>query len=688
MPSDVERVLGESEPMRMLRDRIRHLVSFDAPGNPNVPTLLLHGQTGTGKGLVAHTIHALGPRAGARFVDVNCAAIPESMLEAELFGFEAGAFTDAKRAKPGLFEAASGGVLFLDEVDSLPLSLQGKILGAIEDKQVRRLGSLDARRIDVKLIAATQQDLAGLAAAGRFRPDLYHRLAVVVLAIPALRERGDDILLLADHFLEHFAGAHGTPPRRLGPDARIWLPQQPWPGNVRELSHLMERVTLLGTTPTIDADLLVTMATPGSVSATSATRPVADAAPPATAPADDERGRIQGALERAGGNVAAAARLLGIGRNALRYRMRSLDVERPRLDAGAVTPPAPGTGVAAVSTATNTTPVERKPVAILVVAAEPTREDEDGSSDPWTAARRWQERLADKLTGFGGVLVERTPTRACAVFGAPLALERAAERALHAAFALARLADAGGPRLRMALHFGAVRVAVGADSGEVVVLPVADTMTLPERLQGHAGPGEILVSEPVARRIAHRCRLTARAVRLGPHDRDLLTAHVATPGIAPDTVGATPSITLTPFVGRDGELDQLLHAVAEAHDGRGQVVFVAGEAGIGKSRLLAELRERFGNEPHEWIIGRCTPYGTATPFLPVAEALRAYLGIEDRDDDAAAAAKVLDGLTAFGADLAWTIPLVQQLLALPIRDASIAEMDAVTRRSETWRGLR
>jgi tetratricopeptide (TPR) repeat protein len=455
----------------------------------------------------------------------------------------------------------------------------------------------------------------------------------------------------------------------------------------------MERVTLLGTTPTIDAALLATLATPGSVALPGATPAVAASSAPAPETTDDERTRIEVALGRAGGNVAAAARLLGIGRNALRYRMRSLGIDRPRLDAAdpggsAPAAPAPPAGASAPAAPRAASPVERKPVAVLVVAAEPAGDDEDGSADPWTAARRWEERLADKLTGFGGVLVERTPTRACAVFGAPLALERAAERALHAAFALARLADARGRRLRMALHFGEVRVAYGTESRELVVLPVADTMTLPERLQGHAGPGEILVSEPVARRVAHRCRLTARDVRLGPLDGDRVTAHVATPLTAPGPSGVPLATTLTPFVGRDGELDQVRHAFAEAREGRGQVVFVAGEAGIGKSRLLAELQGHLAGEPHEWIIGRCTPYGTATPFLPIAEALRAYLGIEDRDDDAAAAAKVASGFASFGADLAWTIPLVQQLLALPVHDPRVAEMDAVNRRSETSRALR
>jgi transcriptional regulator with PAS, ATPase and Fis domain len=176
------------------------------------------------------TIHDSGPRAQGSFIEVNCAAIPETMLEAELFGFEAGAFTDAKRAKAGLFEAASGGTLFLDEVDALPLVLQGKLLTAIESKRVRRLGAVTDRVVDVKLIAATNAVLSEVLAEGRFRADLYHRLAVVVLTLPPLRQRGDDILVLAQAFLQHYTAAHGIPAKRLSTAAEAWLQAYAWPG--------------------------------------------------------------------------------------------------------------------------------------------------------------------------------------------------------------------------------------------------------------------------------------------------------------------------------------------------------------------------------------------------------------------------------------------------------------------------
>ena len=180
-PDPLDRLVGEAPALQTLRAQIRHLARFDAVGHAAVPTVLLQGETGTGKGLVARVIHDSGPRAQGPFIEVNCAAIPETLLEAELFGVEAGAFTDAKRAKPGLFEAASGGTLFLDEIAALPLALQGKCLTAIETKRVRRVGAVVEQPMDVKLIAATQVELSGQVQAGHFRADLYHRLAVVVL---------------------------------------------------------------------------------------------------------------------------------------------------------------------------------------------------------------------------------------------------------------------------------------------------------------------------------------------------------------------------------------------------------------------------------------------------------------------------------------------------------------------------
>src|SRR5262245_31755547 len=257
-----DRILGNCPAIDVLRAQIRHLAPFDAVGHPYVPTVLLCGETGVGKGLVARVIHDSGPRAQGPFLDVNCAAIPEALVEAELFGYEAGAFTDARRAKPGLFEAASQGTLFLDEIDALPMPLQGKLLTAIEEKRVRRVGAVAAQAVDVKLIAATQADLSSYVATGGFRADLYHRLAVIMLELPPLRKRGEDMLLLAQQCLQQYAEGHGLVPKRLSRAAEAWLQGYAWQGNVRELSHLMERVTLLSVETIIGPDTLERLCLP------------------------------------------------------------------------------------------------------------------------------------------------------------------------------------------------------------------------------------------------------------------------------------------------------------------------------------------------------------------------------------------------------------------------------------------
>lgn len=220
--------------------------------HPHV-TVLLTGETGTGKELVARAIHYNGPRREAPFVDVNCAALPDQLLESELFGHERGAFTDASAAKPGLFEVAHGGTLLLDEIGHLPLPLQGKILRALEERTVRRVGGTRVIPVDVRIIAATHVDLADAVRQGLFREDLFYRLNVLPVALPPLRERRDDILTLAQHFLDRFATEYGVQRSTLTPAAQEALVMRTWPGNVRELRNLMERVTLLVDDGLVDA---------------------------------------------------------------------------------------------------------------------------------------------------------------------------------------------------------------------------------------------------------------------------------------------------------------------------------------------------------------------------------------------------------------------------------------------------
>jgi len=209
-------------------------------------TALITGETGTGKQLLAEAIHENGPRAGGPFIDINCAALPTSLLETELFGYEKGSFTDAKTEKAGLFEAAEGGTLFLDEIGDFPLEVQGKLLKVLDSKRVRRVGGVRTIPVDVRLLAGTHADLEQRVREGRFRKDLYYRLNVIPLSLPPLRARGRDVLLLADHFLNAFAAEHDLPQPTLNAEIREALLAYYWPGNVRELRNSIERSLLLG----------------------------------------------------------------------------------------------------------------------------------------------------------------------------------------------------------------------------------------------------------------------------------------------------------------------------------------------------------------------------------------------------------------------------------------------------------
>ena len=208
-------LVGESPDIVAIKERIARLVAR-ASEVRRLPPVLIQGETGSGKGLVARSLHRAGPRSSGPFVDVNCAAIPETLLEAEMFGFERGAFTDARQAKKGLFQTAHRGTLFLDEIGLLPDGLQAKLLTVLEERTVRRLGATQSEPVDVWIIAATNLDLQAATRAGRFREDLYHRLAVLTLALPPLRERQRDIVLLAEHFLARACADYGLPAKTLG----------------------------------------------------------------------------------------------------------------------------------------------------------------------------------------------------------------------------------------------------------------------------------------------------------------------------------------------------------------------------------------------------------------------------------------------------------------------------------------
>jgi len=296
----------------------RRLKSHHAP-------VLIEGETGTGKTTIARWIHRRGPLAGGSLVEVNCSALPEQLAESELFGHEKGAFTDAKNARIGLLEAADGGSLFLDELPSLALALQAKLLTAIEDHTIRRVGATRPQSTDARIITATNTDLRELVAEGRFREDLLHRLDLFRVRLPPLRERGEDIIELAQRIVERTSKRYGLKPAKISAAGRRRLLAHRWPGNVRELAHEIERAVVFDGGDMGFAGLAV-RGVEGGPSADGAAPWLNQAfAFPETGFSLDEATQvfIRQALAQAGGNVSAAARLLGVTRDFVRYRLKS-----------------------------------------------------------------------------------------------------------------------------------------------------------------------------------------------------------------------------------------------------------------------------------------------------------------------------------------------------------------------------
>jgi len=720
-----DRIVGQAPAIAALRAQIRHLASFDVLGNPYVPTVLLHGETGTGKGLVARVMHDSGPRAQGPFIDINCAAIPETLVEAELYGFAAGAFTDAKRAKLGLLEAASGGTLLLDEIDALPLGLQGKLLTVIEEKRVRRLGAVAERPVDVKLIVATQAELSVRVREGQFRGDLYQRLAVVLLDIPPLRDRGEDMLVLAGELLHQYGKAYRLDPKRLSAAAEGWLRAYPWPGNVRELSHLLERVMLLSAETIIDPDTLERLCLPRLQSG-------APGAPARnTRAAEDDTARITQALRQTEGNVEGAARLLGLSRKAVRYRMRKYGITRPPADqkprhssrpSHQGTPGVPsllmgkGESGGGEAAAFPLSPVssrirreeepevavilapswEQKPVAVLALELTwPAVGEGDASPyEPWTAAHRWEQLILEKVHGFGGVCVQRSPSLLLVAFGIPKTLEQSPQRAVQAALTLRTLVVEGGdggscPALRQAVHWGQVLVDGGANNPTARLLPIGEALALPVRLLGQSAPGEIVVSAPVGRLIEGWFALESRAGPSGHRHPDQSVAY-AVLGLRPQPSplrlqGRRP---LTRFVGRARELAVLEDLLGQAQEGRGQVVGMIGEPGVGKSRLCDEFicRPRL----HGWQIlaTSTTAYGKATPYLPVIDLLKAYFQLEEQDAVPTLRDKITAKLQTLDAAFEPSLPAFLSLLEVPVEEPAWQALDPPQRRRHTLDALK
>ncbi len=348
------KILGDSAP-------VKSLISLISKVSGNKTNVLIIGESGTGKELVARMIHDTGPMKGKPFIPVNCGAIPENLIESEMFGHKKGSFTGAVSDKPGLFEAANGGTLFLDEVGELPLSMQVKLLRALQERVVRRVGANDDLKVDVRIISATNRDLELMIREGRFREDLYYRLNVILIRTPPLRERGSDIPMLANEFLKRFGERQGKEIQAFSDDAMEAMTRYGWPGNIRELENVIERAVTLESKTLIELSSLpqaIISAKATSAQSTSSSsqqsrtdevekvfrdsHPRAPGAPPLSAielPAPDftkgpieldailaavEKQYIEKALEHTGGVKKRAAEVLGITFRSIRYRLAKL----------------------------------------------------------------------------------------------------------------------------------------------------------------------------------------------------------------------------------------------------------------------------------------------------------------------------------------------------------------------------
>jgi two-component system nitrogen regulation response regulator NtrX len=308
------RIIGESVPMKALRQQLALMAGTNG-------RVLVYGASGTGKELVAHAIHAMSPRAAEPFVEVNCAAIPEELIESELFGHRKGSFTGAHEDKIGKFQKANGGSLFLDEVGDMSLKTQAKVLRALDEQRFEPVGAAESIQVDVRVIAATNKNLQEEIERGNFREDLFYRLNVIPFQVPTLRERVEDVPLLADHFLKEFTTAYGRKPKELTQEAYRVLQEYHWPGNVRELRNLMERMVIMNPQVRVDARHI----------------PLPRARPAAERPSEGfgslqevrsavEREYILKKLDETGGNVTRAAELLGLERSNLYRKMKALGI--------------------------------------------------------------------------------------------------------------------------------------------------------------------------------------------------------------------------------------------------------------------------------------------------------------------------------------------------------------------------
>jgi DNA-binding NtrC family response regulator/tetratricopeptide (TPR) repeat protein len=718
-------LLGKSPAMEALRDDVRRLLGRGYSAH-RPPSILIQGHTGSGKGLLAGVLHAAGPRASGPFVDVNCAAIPETLLESELFGYERGAFTDARRSKPGLFQTAHRGTIFLDEVGLLAEALQAKLLKVLEERAVRRLGGTHSEAVDVWVISASNVDLPAAIRKHEFREDLYHRLAVLTLRLPPLRERGEDILLLANHFLARAAADYGVSARTLSPDACARLMSYSWPGNVRELGNLMERVALLSETPQISAAMLNLSDAPAVAS------PVLDAPAPnvpawAQSMSSDVGSldhamadHIRSALEQTGWNLSRTAARLGIARNTLRVRIEKLGLRQggakasapqraaprpPRPVAAAA--PAPAAPSAPAAAAPAPAPSEAPEVATAAVSPVSAASAVPSVRIRWERRRvtllrarlmvpagtdalmdtsRALETLIEKIRSLGGRVEELSPTSVGAAFGLDLP-EDAPRRAAHAAMAMRKALERSGLTgadqfpLKIAIHVGVFLVGRTSSGPEIDSDTGREGWATLESLLASAPPWSIVASAEAAPFLERRFDLEPQSSENDATPRAYWLA-------GPERAGFKAGGRMAAFVNRKLELELLRSRLASVRAGHVQIVGISGEAGIGKSRLLFEFRQTLRGRRVTLFEGRCRSYGATIPYLPILELLRRACRLADPDGPEVVHEKVSGTLGRLGLEAAEGAPYLLRLLGIKEGAESLEALSPESVQQKTFELLR
>ena len=690
---ELDELFGQSPAMETVRESIRRLVARQQPGR-RLPAILLQGETGTGKGLVAHLIHRLGPRSRGPFVDVNCAAIPEALLEAELFGFERGAFTDARRAKAGLFQTAHQGTLFLDEIALLPEVLQAKLLTVIEERAVRRLGSTRSEPADAWIVSATNADLAAAIREHRFREDLYHRLAVLTIKLPPLREREGDTLLLAERFLGKVCIDYGLPPKALGSDARERLMAYSWPGNVRELANVVERAALQADGATVSARHLELRDDPSLSSAGAREQ---SGGIPGVSMDDAMRGHLRATLEQTGWNISRTAAILRISRNTLRSRIEKLGLRGPgeistatRPDDRSAPSSAPRIGMAPDDTPAKVPPPirstsatlpeirwERRRITLMRVSFNvPDRPEELPDTS------RALEMLVDKIQTFGGRIEEIGHAGLDASFGLE-PIEDAPRRAANAAMAIlnaaarARSQDAVAPGIRVVLHIGACTVGLVNGTLQIDQKAKREVSAILDGLVTAAELNSALISAATAPFLERRFELvpagtaaanTGQPYRLGVREGTALPSWART----------------AKFVGRRDELALMRTRWTSVAQGRGQIVALVGEPGIGKSRLVREFINSQAAGPARCLETAAVARANPTPYLAIIELLKHYFRIDPSEDPDQVRGQIEGTLRALDESLNPTLPALLTLLDLPVADSQWEAIDPSLRRQRIF----